>query len=84
MTFFLCAVCFDGDVRFVNTTYDSIDGLTSVSGVVQVCVNQQFGYVCSEGWDDREAGVACRTYNPSFRPPFYGWLSRYTCHYAVG
>ena len=69
---FHCSVCFEGDVRLVNTTFGSVNGMTSVYGVVQVCINQQFGYVCSEGWDDREAEVACRTYNYNYRPPFYG------------
>ena len=76
---FFCAVCFDGDVRLVNRSFNSVNGLSSTYGVVQVCVNRQFGYVCSEGWDDREAEVACRTYNYNYRPPFYGWLILHLC-----
>ena len=56
----------------MNATYNYFNGLSSVFGVVQVCVDQQFVYVCSDGWDDREAQVACRTYNGNYRPPYYG------------
>ena len=58
-------------MRLMNETYSTVNGLTSVFGVVQVCVNQEFVYVCSNGWDDREAQVACRTYNSNYEPPFY-------------
>ena len=61
-------------MRLINQTYNYFNGLNSVSGVVRVCVNQQFVYVCSDGWDDREAQVACRTYNGNYRPPYYGEL----------
>ena len=67
-------MCVDGEVRLMNETYSFFNGLNSVFGVVQVCVNQQFVYVCSDGWDNREAEVACRTYNSNYRPPFYGGL----------
>ena len=59
-------------MRLTNSTYNSFNDLSSVFGVIQVCVNQQFVYVCSDGWDDREAEVACRTYSYSYRPPYYG------------
>ena len=71
------SVCDDGEVRLVNVTYDTVNGLSSVFGAVQVCVNQQYVYVCSNGWDDREAEVACRTYSGNYRPPFYGTLRCY-------
>ena len=66
------AACFDGEVRLRNNTYNNFNGLNSEFGVVLVCVNQQFVYVCSNGWDDREAEVACRTYRSDYRSPFYG------------
>ena len=59
-------------MRLTNQTYNYFNSLNSVSGVVRVCVNQQFVYVCSDGWDEREAQVACRTYNYNYRPPYYG------------
>ena len=74
-------MCFEGDLRLVNTSFGFVNGMTTVYGVVQVCINRQFGYVCSEGWDDREAEVACRTYNYNYRPPFYGEL--HICDYYL-
>ena len=67
-------VCSDGDVRLVNQSYYSIGGLSGTGGVVQVCVNQQYGYVCSDNWDDSEANVVCRSLSLSYQPPFYGIL----------
>ena len=43
-------VCPEGAVRLVNRSYTSSNGLATVSGVVQVCVNQRYGYVCADDW----------------------------------
>ena len=51
-------VCNDGDVR--------LQGLGSVQetggGPVQVCYNNQWGYICtySYNWREQEASVTCR------------------------
>ena len=69
---FYYSVCSEGVVRLVNQSYSFIDGLSSTGGIVQVCVNQQFGYICGDGWDDREADVVCRSQSSSYQAPYYG------------
>ena len=50
--------------------YTSVGSLSSTGGIVQVCVNQQFVYICADGWDSREADVVCRS--QGYEVPFYG------------
>ena len=70
-------VCTEGDVRLVNQSrYLSSSGLSAISGVVQVCVNQQYGYVCADNWDDNEAEVVCRSQSFRYRAPYYGILTQ--------
>ena len=64
------SVCSNGAVRLVNQSYSFIDGLSSIGGIVQVCINQQYVYICADGWDDREAEVVCRS--QGYRAPYYG------------
>ena len=71
---FSYSVCSEGVVRLVNQSYSFIDGLSSTGGIVQVCVNQQFGYICADSWDDREADVVCRSQSSSYQAPYYGML----------
>ena len=74
MTVLLCViVCTEGDTRLVDkqTSYNP----KVVSGTVQVCINQQYGYVCSDAWDDHQADVVCRSISSSYRAPYYGKLS---------
>ena len=64
-------VCREGDVQLVNQSYTSTTGLTATGGVVQVCVNREYGYVCADDWDDREAEVVCRS-SFGYRAPYFG------------
>ena len=66
-------MCIEGDTRLVDRE-TSYNPLKVVSGTVQVCINQRYGYVCSDEWDDREADVVCRSISSSYRAPFYGKL----------
>ena len=48
--------CIDGDVRLVD---GYIHG-NGKEGRVQICLNNTWGSLCSDSWDDMDAVVACR------------------------
>ena len=52
--------CTYGDVRLVN-------GSNQYEGRVEVCINDQWGTVCDEGWDGAEATVICRTLGYAYK-----------------
>lgn len=47
--------CRTGDIRLVDNTTDGL----SARGRVEVCVNRTWSRVCDNGWDYRDAVVAC-------------------------
>ena len=47
------ANCTNGDVRLVN-------GSSPHEGRVEICVNEVWGSVCSNGWSSYDAKVVCR------------------------
>lgn len=53
MHIFLIAPCTNGDIRLAGSTNPLI-------GRVEVCVNQTWGTVCDELWDNNDATVVCR------------------------
>ena len=59
-------------MRLVNRSLTSTGhgSLRSISGVVQVCVNREYGYICADDWDNREAEVVCRSL--AYQAPYFG------------
>ena len=49
------AICQYGDIRLIVPA-----GLRNNSGRVEVCLNEQWGSVCDNNWDQSDANVACR------------------------
>ena len=47
-----CVLCNYGDIRLVGRSYDN-------EGTVEVCVNNTWGTVCSDLWDEDDASVVC-------------------------
>ena len=44
--------CTNGDIRLA-------DGDNEYQGRVEVCLHGNWGTVCDDGWDNRDAGVVC-------------------------
>ena len=47
------SICINGEVRLVN-------GSGPHEGRVEVCINEAWGTVCSNGWSNTDANVVCK------------------------
>ena len=61
--------CFDGELSFVNDGTNFTEFGTVFTGTVLVCNNGTFGAVCTQGWDNIDARIACE--NRGFNFPDY-------------
>ena len=48
-----CLGCAEGEVRFAG-------GDSHLEGRVEICLNNEWGTVCGEMWDEADAAVVCR------------------------
>ena len=52
MTSLISAPCADGQLRLVGGNVDN-------EGRVEICLNNEWGTICDDGWSTNDANVAC-------------------------
>ena len=77
--------CTDNSLRLANQmTSTSSDGLVTIEGHVEICLSGTYYAICDEGWDDRDAQVACRALTNNIGT--YSMFQHYNiliCHLAT-
>lgn len=52
--------CSDFSLRLANQFGStSPDGLVTIQGHVEICIDGSYYAICDEGWDDQDAQVSC-------------------------
>lgn len=59
----MISACLDGDIRLMNGSASSFS-----KGRVEICINNQYGSVCNDRWDERDATVVCRQLGRGMHP----------------
>ena len=58
--YFISKVCQDGDLRLIQGDINLSDQQGfSTGGQVELCINNTYGAVCDDFWDEVDATVAC-------------------------
>ena len=68
-------VCQPGTIQLVATQSEG-------TGLVQVCLDGSWTYVCGNGWSNVDAGIACRQLGYSFYCKFHMKYIHVTANYV--
>ena len=64
-------LCFDGQVQLRGgTSENDVNGYYYAEGLVDVCINETYGAVCDEDWNDNDATAVCHSLG--YSAPYYG------------
>lgn len=69
----MCLGCTDGQVRLMNGSAPSL----VLEGRVEICLNNTYGSVCDDLWNEQAARVACNGSNGE--ELIIAWQLAYTC-----
>ena len=77
--------CYDGQVQLgEERSGNDENGDLFYEGRVEVCINETFGVICDDGWDEQDAAVACNSMGRS--PQYYSkllYLYKYKLYYLL-